>query len=381
MIRLECPECGKVFNIDEVQTFCQDCRGPLLVCYDLSRAGSTLTGAALQLRSPGIWRWSEILPVRAPAFRLTLGEAETPLLRVANLGESLGMSELYIKDESASPAGSVKARGIVMAIARAMELGLRNFVIQDDNAGGVLALYAARARAQAHVYMSKDAPLSSQNEVKISGAELALVDGPISDAARLAREAAAIHGWFDLTAFREPYYCEGQKTMGLELAEAFAWLLPDVIVYPTGDGSGLVGIWKAFAELEQLGLIGSQRPRMVAVQAEGCAPIARAFKENSTRAVLWESARTVASGLRVPDVFADRLILRAVRESKGTVLAVSDSEILACQKEIAISEGVLAAAEGAASLAALKHLLADGQVDRAERVVLFNTGSGLKYLP
>jgi threonine synthase len=382
MIRLECPECGKVFNIDETQTFCQDCRGPLFVQYDLSRAGQTLTREALRLRPRGIWRWSEILPVRAPAFRMTLGEADTPLLRGANLGESLGMSRLYIKDESANPAGSVEARGIAMAVARAMELGIRRFVIQSEgSAAGALALYAARARAQARVYMSKDAPLSDQIEVKISGAELVLVDAPISEAARLAKEAVALHGWFEVTPFNEPYFCEGQKTIGLELAEAFGWELPDVIVYPTGGGAGLVGIWKAFAELEQLGLIGTQRPRMVSVQAEGCAPIVRAFNENSTQTVFGEAGRTIASGLNVPDVFADRLILRAVRESKGTALAVSDAEILDCQKEIAIREGVLAAPEGAASLAALKHLLAKGQIDRAERVVLFNTGSGLKYLP
>ncbi len=381
LLHLECPECGKPFNADEVQTFCLDCRGPLLARYDLSAARTTLTRQALSARPKGIWRWSEILPVRAPAFRLTLGEGDTPLLKVDNLGQALGMSELYIKDESANPTGSFKARGLAMAVARALELGLHGFVIPTaGNAGGALAAYAARARAQAHVYMPKDAPISNQMEVKISGAELVLVDGLISDAAKLAGEHAKNHGWFDVSTFKEPYRCEGKKTMGLELAESFGWELPDVIIYPTGGGTGLVGMWKAFDELEQLGLIGAGRPRMVSVQAEGCAPVVRAFNGKSDRAQFWDGAHTIAAGLRVPGAFADRLILRAIRESKGTALAVSDEEILACQKELAVVEGLFAAPEGAATLTAVKHLLQDGWLGKNERVVLFNTGSGLKYL-
>lgn len=381
LVRLECPECGRIFNADEVQTFCPDCRGPLLANYDFNSARKTLTQDAVRTRSKGIWRWSEILPVRAPAFRLTLGEADTPLLRAANLAETLGMSALYIKDESANPTGSFKARGLVMAVARALELGIHDFVIPTaGNAGGALAAYAARARARAHVYMPKDAPLPNQVEVKISGAELVLVDGLISDAARLAGEAASAHGWFDVSTFKEPYRCEGKKTMGLELAEAFNWDLPEVIIYPTGGGTGLVGMWKAFDELEQMGWIGPKRPRMVSVQAEGCAPIVRAIKENSPRAAFWEGAQTIASGLRVPGAFADRLILRAIRASNGTALAVSDAEILACQKEMATREGIFAAPEGAATLAAVKCLLESGWLNKDERVVLFNTGTGLKYL-
>jgi len=381
LINLECPECGKLFNADEVQTFCQDCRGPLLARYDLAAARKSLTREAVSARPRGIWRWSEILPVRAPAFRLTLGEGDTPLLKAANLGKALEMGELYIKDESANPTGSFKARGLAMAVARALELGLHGFVIPTaGNAGGALAAYAARGRAQAHVYMPKDAPLPNQAEVKISGAELVLVDGLISDAAKLAGEQAKTHGWFDVSTFKEPYRCEGKKTMGLELAEAFGWELPEVIIYPTGGGTGLVGMWKAFDELEQLGLIGNKRPRMVSVQAEGCAPIVRAFNEHSERAVFWEGAQTLASGLRVPGAFADRLILRAIRESQGTALAVSDAEIILAQKEMAASEGIFAAPEGAATLVAVRHLLASGWLGQAERVVLFNTGSGLKYL-
>ncbi|MCX6078632.1 MAG: threonine synthase [Chloroflexi bacterium] len=381
LTHLKCPECHKIFNADEVQTYCQDCRSPLIACYDLNIAKKTLTREALQARSRGIWRWGEILPVRAQAQRLTLGEADTPLLPATNLGKSLGMNELYIKDESNNPTGSFKARGLVVAVARAMELGVRGFVIPTaGNAGGALAAYAARARAQAHVFMPKDAPIANQIEVKIAGAELVLVDGLISDAAKLASEAAKQNDWFDISTFKEPYRCEGKKTMGLELAEAFGWNLPDVIIYPTGGGTGLVGMWKAFAELEQMGFIGAKRPRMVSVQADGCAPIVRAFNENSERCVFWEGAETIASGLRVPGVFADRMILRAIRASMGTALTVSDTEILACQKEIAACEGIFAAPEGAASLAAIKKLLANGWIDKQERVILFNTGSGLKYL-
>ena len=381
LTHLECPECGNSFNADEVQTYCLECRGPLMARYDLAAAKKTLTREALKTRPKGIWRWSEILPVRSQAFRLTLGEADTPLLKANNLGKRLGINGLYIKDESGNPTGTFKARGLVMAVARALELGLHGFVIPTaGNAGGALAAYAARARAQAHVFMPKDAPLSNQIEVKIAGAELVLVDGLISDAARLASEAAKRHGWFDVSTFKEPYRCEGKKTMGLELAEAFDWETPDVIIYPTGGGTGLVGMWKAFEELEEMGFIGSKRPRMVSVQAEGCAPIVRAFTENSDRAVFWEGAQTIASGLRVPGAFADRLILRAIRKSKGIALTVSDTEIQNCQKEIASHEGIFSAPEGAACLAGLQKLLNNGWVGRQERVVLFNTGSGLKYL-
>ena len=378
---LECPECGKVFNADEVQTFCQDCRGPLLARYDLAAARISLTRESLSVRSRGIWRWSEILPVRAPAFRLTLGEGDTPLLKAVNLGKTLEMGELYIKDESANPTGSFKARGLAMPVARALELGLHAFVISSTgNSGGALAAYAARARAQAYIYMPKDAPEPDQAEVKASGAELVCVDGLITDAAKLVGEHAIAHAWFDVSTFKEPYGCEGTKTIGLELAEAFGWDLPDVIIYPTGDGAGLVGMWKAFAELEQLGLIAARRPRMVSVQAEGCAPIVRAFNEKNDRAVYWDGAQTIAPGLRIPHVFADRLTLHTIRESNGTALAVSDAEIISGQKELASSEGVFAAPEGAATLVAARSLLASGWLRKDERVVLINTGSGLKYL-
>jgi threonine synthase len=288
---------------------------------------------------------------------------------------------LYVKDESVNPTGSFKARGLCAAVSKALELGVRSFVIPTaGNAGGALAAYAARAGVEAHVFMPKDAPHSNILEVQSSGADLRLVDGLISDAARLASTEAAEKGWFDVSTFKEPYRVEGKKTMGLELAEQFSWELPDVILYPTGGGTGLVGMWKAFDELEQLGWIGPKRPRMVSVQAQGCAPIVKAFSEGKDRAEFWKNATTIASGLRVPAAFADRLILRAIRASRGTALTVSDEHILRTQDQLAREEGIFAAPEGAATLAALELLLVNQWVKPDESVVLYNTGSGLKYI-
>ncbi len=381
LTHLECPECGKDFDADVVQTFCADCRSPLLARYDLERARIQATRELFAARPRGLWRWAELLPVRAPAHRLTLGEGDTPLLKATNLGRKYGFKNLYIKDESTNPTGSFKARGLAIAVSRALELGIHAFVIPTaGNAGGALAAYAARGRAQAHVYMPNDAPPANQVEVQRLGADLHLVDGLISEAARLAGEEATRHGWFDVSTFKEPYRCEGKKTMGLELAESFGWELPDVIIYPTGGGTGLVGMWKAFAELESLGWIGAQRPRMVSVQAAGCAPIVRAVRENKDRAEFWDGAQTIAAGLRVPGAFADRLILRAIRESQGTAVAVTDDEIVDCQKEMAGTEGIFAAPEGAAALAAFRQLRDANWLSPDERIVLFNTGTGLKYL-
>lgn len=378
---LECPECGKHFDADRLQGFCTDCKSPLLARYDFQQARKTLTREAVAARPRGIWRWAEILPVRADAHRLTLGEGDTPLLSASRLASTLNLSALSIKDESPNPTGSFKARGLVMAVARAVELGVTEFVIPTaGNAGSALAAYAARAHVLAHVFMPKDAPLANQLEVRAFGADLILVDGLISDAGRLAGEGARQHGWFDVSTFKEPYRAEGKKTMGLELAEHFDWDLPEVILYPTGGGTGLVGMWKAFDELEALGWIGSKRPRMVSVQAAGCAPIVRAFQQKWERAEFWQNAETIAAGLRVPGAFADRLILRALHASHGAAVAVTDDEILAAQKELAQMEGLLVAPEGAATWAALKHLVQTGWVHSSERVVLFNTGSGLKYL-
>ena len=378
---LICPECGKYFDPDQVQTYCQDCKSPLLMQYDLDFLRGKLRREDFASRPRGLWRWAELLPVRSPEHRLSLGEGDTPLLRLPTLENILEHHPLYVKDESTNATGSFKARGLAVAVSRAVELGIREFVIPTaGNAGGALAAYAARAGVKAHVYMPSDTPIANQTEVRISGADLHLVEGLISDAGREAGLEAAKHGWFDVSTFKEPYRVEGKKTMGLELAEAFDWSLPDVIIYPTGGGTGLVGMWKAFNELETLGWIGTARPRMVSVQAAGCAPVVKAFQEKRARAEFWENARTLASGLRVPGAFADRLILKALHESGGTAVAVTDEEITTSQHLLAQKEGIFAAPEGAATLAVLQHLLIDHWIMPGESVVLFNTGSGLKYI-
>jgi threonine synthase len=381
LLGLVCPECGERFDASQVQTYCRHCDSPILVQYDLPSLREHLTREEFALRGRGLWRWAELLPVLGPEFRLSLGEGDSPLVRAARLAADLRLSSLYIKDESTNATGTFKARGLAVAVSKAIELGVSEFVIPTaGNAGGALAAYAARAGAKAHVYMPKDTPLTNQVEVQMYGADLHLVEGLINDAGRESSAAVAQNGWFDMSTFKEPYRVEGKKTMGLELAEAFDWNLPDVILYPTGGGTGLAGMWKAFSELETLGWIGSKRPRMVSVQAAGCAPVVKAFQSGSDRAEMWPKASTLASGLRVPLPFADRLILRALRESGGTAVSVTDEEILSSQQELAHKEGIFAAPEGAATLAGLKHLIAENWVGQDETIVLFNTGSGLKYL-
>ena len=381
LTHLECPECGRHYAADQIQTFCAHCNSPLLALYNLDSLRGSFRAETAAARLRGIWRWAEILPVRHDNFRLSLGEGDTALIAARHLASDLDLPALWIKDESSNPTGTFKARGLAMAVARGLELGIHEFVIPTaGNAGGALAAYAARAGVSAHVFMPRDAPPANLAEVRAFGADLILVDGLISDAGRQAAALAKENGWFDVSTFKEPYRVEGKKTMGLELAEQFKWDLPDVIFYPTGGGTGLVGMWKAFSELECLGWIKEKRPRMVTVQSSGCAPIVRAFERNDERAEFWQGAETVAAGLRVPGPFADRLILRALRESAGAAVAVNDQEILLAQSEMARREGILAAPEGAACLAGLKVLLERGWIQRHERVVLFNTGSGLKYL-
>ncbi|HZD57671.1 MAG TPA: threonine synthase [Anaerolineales bacterium] len=383
LAHLVCPQCNRQFDADRLQTYCHDCQSPLQATYDLESLRHTLDPSEVKTRPRGLWRWSELLPVRDPAHRLTLGEGDTPLLPVPRLSKILGLTHLFVKDESTNPTGTFKARGLAVAVARATELGVKAFVIPTaGNAGGALASYAARAHCEAHVFMPQDAPRVNVAEVRAAGADLVLVDGLINDAGRAAAEAAknSQYPWFDVSTFKEPYRLEGKKTMGLELAESFQWQLPDIIVYPTGGGTGLVGMWKAFAELEKLGWIGPRRPRMVSVQAEGCAPIVRAFESGAQRAKPWEGAHTLAAGLRVPVAFADQMILRALYESQGMALAVSDGEIIASQQQLARIEGIFAAPEGAATLAALNRLIQMGWIGPEEVVVLFNTGTGLKYV-
>jgi threonine synthase len=356
---LTCSGCGKTFSIHEIHTYCPDCQSPILVNYDLAEARRQVDRSEIHSRLKGMWRWHEILPVLDPQNMVSLGEGDTALLRLPHVGKTLGLENLFVKDESSNPTGSFKARGLSAAISKAKELGIKKVIIPTaGNAGGAMAAYAARADMQAMIYMPKDTPRANMEESRMAGAEVVLVDGLISDAAGMAGIKAREEGWFDLSTFKEPYRTEGKKIMGYELAEAFDWSLPDVILYPTGGGTGLVGMWKAFAELEELGwLKDTKRPRMVST-----------------------GASTIASGLRVPKSFADLIILHDLRESQGTAVAVSDDELLASQHELGRAEGIFAAPEGAATLAALKKLVQEKWVDPQERIVLFNTGSGLKYI-
>jgi threonine synthase len=378
---LDCSECSKRHDVDRLQTVCRHCGSPLLARYDFEAARKTMTRAAVRGRPRGMWRWLELLPIRQMENQLTLGEGDTPLLPLERLGAKIGLKHLTIKDESGNPTGSFKARGLAVAVSKAVELGVRSFSIPTaGNAGAALAAYAARAQRPAHVYMPKDTPLVIQHEIVRVGAQVVLVDGLINDAGRLAAADAKKHGRFDVSTFKEPYRLEGKKTMGFELVEHFEGELPDVVVYPTGGGTGLAGMWKAFDEMERLGWIGAARPRMVSVQAAGCAPVVRAFEDGQEQTQPWENAHTIASGLRVPAPFAGRLMLRVLRESHGTALAVSDDEIQESLSELATLEGLLACPEGAATWAAVQRLTERGWVQPGERVVLFNTGSGLKYL-
>ncbi|HSL45134.1 MAG TPA: threonine synthase [Anaerolineales bacterium] len=379
---LECSGCGKQYTHNEIHTFCPLCQSPLLSIYDLKRARESVDRDEITRRKRGMWRWHELLPVLHPENQIFLGEGDAPLLLLPRLGKELGLAHLYVKDESSNPTGSFKARGLAAAVSKAKELGVEKVIIPTaGNAGGAMAAYAARAGLRAHIFMPKDTPFANIEESRMAGAEVILIDGLINDAAGMAGEKARAEGWFDVSTFKEPYRVEGKKVMGYELAEAFDWELPEVIVYPTGGGTGLVGMWKAFAELEALGwLNNTKRPRMVSVQADGCAPVVKAFEQHATFCDFWTGAQTIASGLRVPKSFADHLILQDIYESQGTAVAVSDEAILESQKQLAGMEGIFAAPEGAATLAALKELIKQGWLHPEERIVLFNTGSGLKYL-
>ncbi len=377
---LECSACGNKYEADQIHTLCPSCKKVLLARYDLTRAGRTLTKESLAQRPRGMWRWRELLPVRADANIVTLGEGDTPLLPAPRLGSEFGCKALFIKDEGLNPTGSFKARGISAAVSRAIELGVKEMAIPSaGNAGSALAAYGARAGIPTHVYMPEDTPELNKKEGAIYRAQVTLVRGLINDCGAMVREQSTKHGWFDVSTLKEPYRAEGKKTMGLELAEQFGWELPDTIIYPTGGGTGIIGIWKAFQELEDLGLIGSQRPRMISVQAAGCAPIVRAFLHGLDNAPPWQNAWTIASGLRVPGAVADYLILSIIRKSGGTALTVTDDEILESMREIGAREGIFAAPEGAATWAAAKRLLIDKVIHRDERIVLMNTGTGLKY--
>ncbi|PWH14462.1 MAG: threonine synthase [Anaerolineae bacterium] len=395
VIEFVCPQCAQRFSAEAVQTYCQRCQSPILARYDLEQMARSVTPPVIRQRKRGLWRWEEFLPVKDRQWQISLGEGDTPLLPLPSLGKKLGLRHLYLKDEAQNPTACFKARGLAVTLSRHLELGLRHFRLATaGNAGGALAAYAARASAQlrqagqvciAHIYMPRSAPLANRIEVQWSGADLHLVDGLISDAAQQAAQDAQPYegtpqSWFDLSTFKEPYRVEGKKTMGLELAEQFDYQLPDVILYPTGGGTGLIGMWKAFDELEQMGWIDTKRPRMISVQASGCAPIVQAFEAGAERAQAWQNAFTLATGLCVPKPFADRLILNVIRQSNGAALAVEDQEIQLAQQELAQLEGIFAAPEGAATLAALKKMVENRQISSEEKVVLFNTASGVKYI-
>lgn len=378
---LECAACSAKHEARLLHNLCTECGKPLLVRYDLKSAAASLTKESLRERGPDLWRYREVLPVDQDENIVTLGEGFTPLVRATRLGAQLGLTNLYIKDEGQNPTQSFKARGMAAAVSMAKELGAKKLAVPSaGNAAGALAAYAARAGLAAHIFMPFDTPRANVIECEQTGAHVTLMEGLITDCGAEVGRRKEAEGWFDVSTLKEPYRIEGKKTMGYELAEQFDWELPDVIMYPTGGGTGLIGMWKAFDEMEQMGWIGSRRPRMVTVQAAGCAPIVRAFEEGKRFADEFPNAHTTASGLRVPRAIGDFLILDALRASGGTAIAVSDEELIAATKEIGAAEGIFCAPEGAACLPALKKLLKDGSVASDERVVLFNTGSGVKYL-
>ena len=378
---LECSRCQRGFEAGKPHTVCS-CGGPLLVRYDLRSVASHCPRGSLAEGPANMWRYRALLPCQREDSLVTLGEGFTPLVHVRRLGQRYGASHLFIKDEGQNPTGSFKARGLSCAVSMARELGLTRLAMSSaGNAGSALAAYAAAAGLEAHVFLPADAPRANLVECRTYGACFSLVPGLVSDCARLVAERAPQEGWFDVSTMKEPYRVEGKKTMGYELAEQLGWMLPDAIVYPTGGGVGLIGMWKAFEEMEQIGWIdGSARPRMIVVQAAGCQPLVRAFERGAKSTDFFEGARTLAAGLRVPKPLADSLILEIVRASRGTCLSVTDEEILEGVREMSSTEGILPAPEGAACLPAYRKLLASGFLTPEESVVLFSTGSGLKYL-
>jgi threonine synthase len=378
---LECAACRVEHEARRLLNLCRECGKPLLVRYDLERAGQTLTKQSVVGRRADLWRYREVLPVERDENVVSLGEGWTPLLRAGRLGKQIGLSELYIKDESQNPTQSFKARGMSAAVSMAKELGAQKLAVPSaGNAAGALAAYAARAGLECFIFMPNDTPRANIIECEQTGAHVTLMAGLITDCGAEVARRKDRERWFDVSTLKEPYRLEGKKTLGYELAEQLDWSLPDVIIYPTGGGTGLIGMWKAFDEMEQMGWIDSKRPRMVTVQASGCAPIVRAFEEGKRFAEEFPNAETVASGLRVPRAIGDFLILDALRESGGTAVAVTDEELIAATREIGATEGIFCAPEGAACLPALRKLLDAGQVGANERIVLFNTGAGVKYL-
>lgn len=373
---LKCSKCGEKHPAGKPQTFCKKCNAPLIAVYDYEKIKEVFSKDALKGRRADMWRYLEFLPIEDERNIVSLGEGFTPIHK---LELDIGVKNLYMKDDGIIPTGTFKARGMSMAISKAKELGIKRLAMPSaGNAAGAAATYGARAGIETFVVMPADAPFTCKLESYMAGAKVYLVKGLISDAGKIVSEGISKFGWFDISTMKEPYRLEGKKTMGLEVAEQFNWELPDVIIYPTGGGTGLIGMWKAFKELREVGVIGDELPRMVSVQAKGCAPIVEAFKEGERESEFWQNANTLAAGIRVPKAFADFMILDAIYESGGSAVAVSDEEIIESSNELA-KQGFFVCPEGAATLAALKKLIESGEVDKDEKVLLYNTGSGIKY--
>lgn len=377
--QLSCPKCAATYESEQLIQLCE-CGAPLLVEYDLDKVGSALKKEMLKEREPSLWRYRELLPVKDEANIVSLGEGMTPLLPLPRLGSKLDMPNLYLKDEGIIPTGTFKARGAAVGVSRAKELGVKTLAMPTNgNAGAAWAVYCAPAGIEAVIVMPEDAPPIPRGECAIAGATLYLVKGLISDAGKIVAQAVADHGWFDASTLKEPYRIEGKKTMGLELAEQFGWEMPEVILYPTGGGVGIIGIYKALGELKQMGWVTGPLPRLVAVQATGCAPIVKAFEEKREASDFWEGAQTCAFGITVPKALGDFLVLDAIYKTEGTAVAVSDEELLEASALLARTEGTFICPEGAANLSAAMKLRESGWIKPGERVVLLNTGSGLKY--
>lgn len=376
---LVCSRCSCTYDPRKPINLCT-CGGPILVRYDLARIRDSWSKNQLASSAPSMWRYDAVLPCEAEEA-VTLQEGWTPLKKAGSLGKTIGLSDLWIKDEGRNPTDSFKARGLSCAVSMAKKLGLKKLAIPSaGNAAGALSAYAAAGELQANIFMPNDVPQANYIECKAFGANVTLVNGLISDCGRIVGERKAQEGWFEISTLKEPYRIEGKKTMGYEVAEQFGWEVPDAILYPCGGGVGLIGMWKAFAELEELGWIGPKRPKMISVQAAGCAPITRAYQQNQADSKFWEGAATVASGLRVPKALGDFLVLQAVRDSGGTALSVSDTEMLDAGLQLAATEGIFPAPEGGACVAAARQLVETGFLKASERVVIYNTGSGYKYL-
>ncbi len=372
---LECSRCAQTYDLNVPQNLCTKCGKPLFSRYALDKIAQTWDKSSLLEREASMWRYAELLPVIDSCNIVSLNEPMTPLLPAQRLAAFFGIGALWVKDESRLPTGSFKARGLAMAVSKAKELGLTKLAIPSaGNAATALSSYAAQAGMEAYIFMPQDAPPFNRNTCQLAGADVTLIDGLITDAGKVVAERKEDEGWFDVSTLKEPYRVEGKKTMGLEIAEQFNWELPDAIIYPTGGGTGIVGMWKVFQELETIGWIDEKRPRMISVQSAGCAPIVKAWQEGAAEAESWSNAQTTAAGLRVPQAVGDFLILDAIYQSGGAAVAVSDDEIREAMGTLAAHEGILACLEGAATVAGLRKLVEAGEIQPKDRVVLFNTG-------